>query len=193
MPDWAPPDTSTRACTDPRVVHRESALGRTSDSRRTAEAGIAVSQSTVATYMRQHPRRPSQTWRTFLTNHASQIMAADLFVVPTVACKLLFVLVMRGHDRRRIVPVAITHHPTAAWTAQQLRNAFSEGDAPTYLLHDRDTIVAGVATTIAAMGVTQSFPLHPGSVVGPPRPLWMCSRSNSTIRPLRAWQRRFRP
>jgi hypothetical protein len=53
--------------------------------------GIAVSQSTVAKYLRRHPRPPSQTWRTFLTNHASQIMAADFFVVPTVTFRLLFV------------------------------------------------------------------------------------------------------
>src|SRR3954467_14308772 len=61
--------------------------------------GISVSQSTVAKYMRRHPRLPSQTWRTFLTNHASQIMAADLFVLPTVTFRLLFVLVILGHDR----------------------------------------------------------------------------------------------
>jgi hypothetical protein len=82
--------------------------------------GISVSQSTVAKYMRRHPPPPSQTWRTFLTNHASQIMAADLFVVPTITFRLRFVLVILGHDRRRIVHVAITEHPTAAWTAQQL-------------------------------------------------------------------------
>ena len=115
--------------------------------------GIAVSQSTVAKYMRRHPRPPSQTWRTFLTNHASQIMAADLFVVPTVTFRLLFVLVILAHDRRRIVHVAVTEHPTAAWTAQQLRNAFSENEAPRYLLHDRDSVFADVATTIAGMNM----------------------------------------
>ena len=94
--------------------------------------GISVSQSTVAKYMRRQRRPPSQTWRTFLTNHASQIMAADLFVVPTTTFRLLFVLVILAPDRRRIVHVAVTDHPTAAWTAQQLRNAFSENDAPKY-------------------------------------------------------------
>ena len=108
--------------------------------------GIAVSQSTVAKYMRRHPRPPSQTWRTFLTNHASQIMAADLFVVPTVTFRVLFVLVILVYHRRRIVHVAVTEHPTAAWTAQQLRNAFSEHEAPRYLLHDRDSVFADVAT-----------------------------------------------
>jgi hypothetical protein len=70
-----------------------------------------VSQSAVATYMPRHPRPPSQTWRTFLPNHASQIMAADLFVVPTVTCGLLFVLVILAHDRQRLVHVAATEHP----------------------------------------------------------------------------------
>ena len=105
----------------------------------------------VAKYMRRHPRPPS--WRTFLTNHASQIMAADLFVVPTVTFRLLFVLIILAHDRRRIVHVADTEHPTAIWTAQQLRNAFSENEAPRYLLHDRDSVFADVATTIAGMNM----------------------------------------
>jgi putative transposase len=117
--------------------------------------GIAVSQSTVAKYMRSHPHPPSQTWRTFLTNHASQIMAADLFVVPTVTFRLLFVLIMLAHDRRRLVHVAVTAHPTAAWTAQQLRNAFSENDAPRCLLHDRDSVFSDVATTIARMNIQE--------------------------------------
>jgi hypothetical protein len=107
--------------------------------------GISVSQSTVAKYMRRHPRPPSQTWRTFLTNHASQIVAADLFVVPTVTFRLLFVLIILAHDRRQIVHMAVTEHPAAAWTEQQIRNAFPEHDPPGYLLHDRDTVFADVA------------------------------------------------
>src|SRR5262245_11941456 len=103
--------------------------------------------------MRRHARPPSQTWRTFLTNHASQIMAADFFVVPSVTFRLFFVLVIRAHDRRQIVHVAVTAHPTAAWTAQQLRNACSEHDAAGYLLHDRDSVFADVATTIAGMNM----------------------------------------
>ena len=117
--------------------------------------GITVSESTVTKYMRRHPRPPLQTWRTFLTNHASQIMAADLFVVPTVTFRLLFVLVILAHDRRRIVYVAVTAHPTAAWTAQQLRNAFPEHEAPLYLLHDRDSVFAHVPTTLEGMNIQQ--------------------------------------
>jgi putative transposase len=80
-------------------------------------------------------------------------MAADFFVVPTVTCRLLLVLVILAHERRRIVHVAVTEHPTAAWTAQQLRNAFPDNDAPAYLLHDRDGAFADVATTIAALNI----------------------------------------
>ena len=83
--------------------------------------GIDVSQATVAKYLVRSRRPPSQTWRTFLRNHVGQIVAADFFVVPTATYRLLFVLVLLAHDRRRIRHVAITAHPTAAWTAQQLR------------------------------------------------------------------------
>ena len=86
--------------------------------------GIDVCETTVATYM-VRPRRPSsQTWRTFLWNHLGQIVAADFFVVPTVTYRLVLVLVLVAHDRRRIRHVAVTAHPTAAWTAQQLRERF---------------------------------------------------------------------
>ena len=78
-------------------------------------------------------------------------MAADLFVVPTVTFRPLFVLIILAHDRRRIVHVGVTEHPTAAWTAQQLRKALSENEAPRYLLHDCDSVFADVATTIAGM------------------------------------------
>jgi putative transposase len=92
--------------------------------------GVDVSQSTVAKYMARRNRPPSQTWRTFLTNHVRQIMAADFFVVPTATYRLLFVLVILAHHRRRIVHVAVTAHPTAVWTVQQLREAFPEDAAP---------------------------------------------------------------
>jgi putative transposase len=82
--------------------------------------GIDVCQASVAKYMVRQRQPPSQTWRTFLRNHIGQIVAADFFVVPTATYRLLFVLVLLAHDRRRIRHVAVTAHPTAAWTAQQL-------------------------------------------------------------------------
>jgi putative transposase len=88
-------------------------------------------------------------------NQVDQIMAADFFVVPTVTYRLLFVLVLLAHDRRRIVHVAVTDHPTAAWTAQQLRNTFPEDHTPRYLLHDRDTAFTDVASTIGAMQIRE--------------------------------------
>ena len=74
-------------------------------------------------------------------------------MVPTVTYRLLFVLLILAHNRRRVVHVAITEQPTSAWTAQQLRNAFPHEKTPSYLLHDRDSIFAGVATTLAAMQI----------------------------------------
>jgi transposase InsO family protein len=116
--------------------------------------GLTVSQATVAKYMIRRRRPPSQTWRTFLTNHAGQIVAADFFVVPTATCRLLFVLVLLAHERRRVVRIAVTAHPTAAWTAQQPREAFPWDDAPRYLLHDRDGAFTGLAATAQAMAIT---------------------------------------
>ena len=100
------------------------------------------------------PRRPpSQTWRTFLANHRAQLIAADFFVVPTATCRLVFVLVLLAHERRRVVHVAVTDHPTGAWTAQQLREAFPWDEAPRYLIRDRDHAFDGVAASTQTMGV----------------------------------------
>jgi putative transposase len=116
--------------------------------------GLDVSQATVATYMVRRAKPPSQTWRTFLANHLQQLAAADFFVVPTATCQLLFVLVILAHERRRVVHVAVTDHPTAAWTAQQLREAFPLDEAPRYL-HDRDTAFHAWTTTATAIGIEE--------------------------------------
>jgi len=117
--------------------------------------GIDVSQATVAKYMGRRRPPPSQTWRTFLANHIGQIMAADFFVVPTVTGRLLFVLVILAHARRRIVHVAVTEHPTAAWTSQRLREAFPWDAAPRYVVRDRDHAFAGWAHTARAMEIEE--------------------------------------
>jgi transposase InsO family protein len=126
--------------------------------------GIAVAQSTVAKYMVNRRGPPSQTWRTFLANHVGQVMATDSFVVPTATYRLLFVLVILAHERRRVVHVAMTDHSTTAWTAQQLRNAFPYEHCPSYILHDRDGAFAWIAGTIAAMQIQD--------VVTAPRSPW---------------------
>ena len=84
-------------------------------------------------------------------------MAADFFVVPTVTYRLLFVLVILAHHRRRIVHVAVTAHPTAAWTAQQLRQAFPEDAVPRYLVHDRDHAFVALAATASGMGIQEIY------------------------------------
>jgi putative transposase len=101
--------------------------------------GFEISQTTVATYLRRRTP-PSQTWRTFLANHLAQFASIDFFTVPTATFRVLFVFVVLTHDRRRIVHVNVTAHPTAAWTAQQLREAWPWNAAPRVLLRDRDAI-----------------------------------------------------
>jgi putative transposase len=103
--------------------------------------------------MPRHRRPPSQTWRAFLTNQVGQIAAADFFVVPTATCRLLFVLVILAHERRRVVHMAVTAHPTAAWTAQQFREAFPGDEVPRYLIRDRDAAFAGIEPTATGMGI----------------------------------------
>ena len=100
--------------------------------------GIDVSETTVAKYMLRHHKPPSQTWRTFLKNHAQQLVSTDFFVVPTLNFQLLFVFVVLEHHRRRVVHFNVTDHPTAEWTAQQLREAFPYDKAPRFLIRDRD-------------------------------------------------------
>jgi putative transposase len=106
--------------------------------------GINVSETTVAKYMARHRPPPSQTWRTFLANHVKELVSADFFVVPTAAFRLLFVFVILSHDRRRPVHFAVTRHPTAEWTAQQLLQAFPWDTAPRFLLRDRDSVYGEV-------------------------------------------------
>src|SRR3989441_3014812 len=90
--------------------------------------------------MVRDPKPPSQTWRTFLKNHASQLASIDFFTVPSALFQVLFVFIVMQHDRRRIVHFNVTTHPTAEWTAQQILEAFPFDSAPKYLLRDRDRI-----------------------------------------------------
>jgi transposase InsO family protein len=102
--------------------------------------GIEVAQSTVEKY-RVRPQKPSSLpWKTFLHNHAKDLVALDCFVVPTVTFTVLCVLVILAHERRRIVHCNVTEHPTAQWTAQQVVEAFPWDESPRYLLRDRDCI-----------------------------------------------------
>jgi putative transposase len=119
--------------------------------------GIEVSERTVSRLLqRRLGRPPSQTWRTFLANHAASLVSMDFFTVPTLTGRVLFVFVLLAHQRRRIVHFAITNHPTAAWTAQQIIEAFPDETAPRWLVRDRDAIYSDVfRRRVAGMGITE--------------------------------------
>jgi putative transposase len=102
--------------------------------------GIDVAERTVSRLLPKRRSPPSQTWRTFLTNHVRDLVSIDFFTVPTARLRILFVFVVLAHDRRRVLHFNVTEHPTAAWTAQQIVDAFPEDSAPSYLLRDRDQI-----------------------------------------------------
>jgi len=105
--------------------------------------GFEVSQCSVARLMPRRPKLPSQTWRTFLQNHVADLVSVDFFVVPTATFRVLYVFVVLLHHRRRVVHFNVTDSPTAAWTAQQIVEAFPDDSAPRYLLRDRDGIYGG--------------------------------------------------
>ena len=102
--------------------------------------GIEVAERTVSRLIPKRPTPPSQTWRTFLANHVRDLVSIDFFTVPTARLRVLFVLVVLAHHRRRVLHFNVTAHPTAAWTAQQIVDTFPDDTAPSYLLRDRDAI-----------------------------------------------------
>jgi hypothetical protein len=97
--------------------------------------GIEISERTVSRLL-PRTRRP----KTFLDNHVGELVSIDFFTVPTATFRVLFVLVVLAHRRRRLVHFNVTEHPTAAWTVQQFREAFPEDRAPRYLIRDRDGV-----------------------------------------------------
>jgi putative transposase len=102
--------------------------------------GINIAESSVSKYMLRCHKPPSQSWRTFLENHAQQLVSIDFFTVPTIRFQVLYVFLVLAHDRRRILHFNVTAHPTAEWTGQQLREAFPFAQLPRYLLRDRYAI-----------------------------------------------------
>jgi transposase InsO family protein len=127
--------------------------------------GIEVSQATISKYMLRSKKPPSQTWRTFLNNHADSAAAMDFFTVPTACFRVLYVFIVLSHDRRRVVHFNATEHPTGRWTAQQMVEAFPFNSAPRYLLRDRDAIYDNmVRQRINSLGIVE--------VVSAPRSPW---------------------
>src|SRR4030081_2522640 len=116
--------------------------------------GFELAQSSVAKYMVKHRGPPSQGWRTFLLNHAPEIAAMDLFVVPTIGFDLLYGFVIVRLDRRDLVWINVTTNPTAEWVARQITGAFPWDMAPRYVIRDRDRIYGIVVIRrLRAMGI----------------------------------------
>src|SRR5438876_2016590 len=125
--------------------------------------GFEIAESTVSKYMIRRRGPPSQTWRTFLRNHADAIAAIDLCVVPTLTFECLFAFLVLGHGRRQLLWFAVTRHPTAEWLAQQIVEAFPWVTAPTYLVRDNDRAYGQAFTNrVRTIGI-RDHPLSPRS------------------------------
>ena len=149
-----------------RTMSRENALwGAPRIHGELLKLGIDIGETSVSKYLVRSRKPPSQTWRTFLENHLQSLVSVDFFTVPTIRFQILYVFLVLAHDRRRILHFAVTAHPTAEWTAQQLREAFPWDSAPRYLLRDRDRIFGHeFVEQVKAMGIKQ--------VLSAPRSPW---------------------
>ena len=123
--------------------------------------GFEIAESTVSKYMIRRRGPPSQTWQTFLRNHADAIAAIDLCLVPTLTFQCLFAFLVVGHGRRQLLWFAVTRQATAEWLAQQIVEAFPWDTAPTYLVRDNDGAQA-FTRRIRAMGI-RDRPISPRS------------------------------
>ena len=118
--------------------------------------GIDISERTVSRFLRRVRRPPNQTWKTFLHNHVGQMVSIDFFTVPTITMRVLFVLIVLEHDRRKVLHFNVTEHPTGAWTAQQIVEAFADREAAQYLIRDRDSrYSAEVQLRIKSLGIQE--------------------------------------
>ena len=124
--------------------------------------GFNISQSTVYRYLQHTSRdKPSQNWKTFLSNHSKEIISMDFFSVPTLNFKLVYVLVVIEHHRRRVIHFNVTKHPTSFWTAQQIRNSLFSDSAYRYVIRDRDSKFGNCnRSTIAEMGMKEVVTSH---------------------------------
>jgi putative transposase len=143
-----------------------------------SKLGIVVAEATVGKYMLQRRRPRSPSWRTFLNNHAKDLVAVDFFVVPTVRFRVLFVMVVLAHHRRRVLRFNVTENPTAQWTAQQIVEAFPWEEAPRYLLRDRDGVYGRhLRNRVRGMGIEE--------VIAAPQSPWQNSYAERLIGSIR--------
>src|ERR1035441_8078797 len=115
--------------------------------------GFDISERTISRWMRRAPRNPepAKRWLVFLRNHREAIAAMDFFTVPSISFRLLYCFFVISHDRRQILHINVTRHPTSTWVIQQLREAFPFAAGPRFLIFDRDSKfsceVAGITVT----------------------------------------------
>ena len=141
--------------------------------------GFEVAQSTVSKYMVRGQNPPSQTWKTFLRNHAEAIAAIDMCVVPMLTFDLLFAFLVLGHRRRQLLWFEVTRHPTAEWLARQITEAFPWASAPAFLVRDNDRAYGHVFTSrVRAMGIRD-----PPDLTGIAVAEWLCGTSDRHIAP----------
>jgi putative transposase len=129
--------------------------------------GFDLSERTISRRMKRAPRDPDRAkrWLAFLRNHREVVAAMDFFTVPTITFGVLYCFFIISHDRRRILHVNVTKHPTSAWIIQQLREAFPFEASHKYLIFDRDQKF-GFAV-IAAVKATRIIPSNlPSGVPG---------------------------
>ena len=118
--------------------------------------GIDIGQTSVSKYMGFRRKPPSQTWRTFLANHAKDIVSIDFFTVPTATFRVLFVFLVLSNERRRVLHFNVTYSPTAFWTGQQVIEAFPWDTAPRFMLRDRDGIYGQpFVRRVGSMGIEE--------------------------------------
>src|SRR5262249_81282 len=134
---------------------------------------LDIGESSVSNYRVRCRKPPSQSWRTFLENHLTQLVSIDFFTVPTIRFQVLYVFLVLAHDRRRILHFNVPAPPTAEWTGQQLREAFPFEYLPRYLLRDRDAIFGD-----EFRGQVRDMGIH--EVLSTPRSPWQraCRASN---------------
>jgi transposase InsO family protein len=138
---WPSASQSRDTRADPDHVPRKPLWGTQRICGELLKLGIVVSNRSIRRYRWRGPAgSPSQTWRTFLRNHAHHLWAADLFTVPTLTFKTLYVLAFIAHGRRELVHVNVTANPTAAWVWRQVIEATPWGSKPRHLLRDRDAV-----------------------------------------------------
>ena len=157
------PNPGGRPKLDPEIRHLIHRMARDNPTwgRRRIRAELAllgydVAELTVAKYMSPDFASAVADLARLSDRACRETVAVDFFLVPTLTFRLLFVFVVLRHDRRELLHLNVTDHPTAVWTARQLVEAFPDDSAPRFLLRDRDAIYGEeFARRVKSMGIRE--------------------------------------